>query len=122
LIGKLREDLWDYLKTITFVVNPDQLSALMTGAQYFAGPDDPTPVICPFGSGCSLFVMFEDFDKPQAILGATDMAMRDRIGPCDNLFTVTKSMFEQLCSLDEKSFLFKPFWQRLRESRGLPAL
>ncbi len=122
MIGPLKPDRWDYLRSVTFVVNPDQLSGLMTGAQYLTGPDDPAPVICPFGSGCSLLVLFEDLDAPQSLLGATDMAMREHIKPSDNLFTVTKPMFENLCKLDEKSFLFKKFWSGLRESRGLPAL
>ncbi|MCX6646904.1 MAG: DUF169 domain-containing protein [bacterium] len=120
LIGWLKPDQYEYLKSVTFVVNPDQLSALMTGAQYFAGPDDPTPVIAPFGSGCSLFVLFDDLDKPQSLLGASDMAMREHVKPDQILFTVTKPMFEQLCRLGEKSFLFKQFWGGLRKSRGLP--
>jgi hypothetical protein len=26
-------------------------------------------------------------------------------------------MFQQLCELDENSFLYKPFWKRLRKAR-----
>jgi len=33
-------------------------------------------------------------------------------------FTVTPLMFSQLCELEEKSFLYKPFLQRLRQARG----
>jgi hypothetical protein len=33
-------------------------------------------------------------------------------------FTVTKPMFEQLCALDERSFLFKPFLKNLRKARA----
>jgi hypothetical protein len=33
-------------------------------------------------------------------------------------FTVTKPMFERLASLDERSFLSKPFWKRLMKARG----
>ena len=122
LIGWLKPEQYEYLKSVTFVVNPDQLSALMTGAQYFAGPDDPTPVIAPFGSGCSLLVLFDDLDKPQSLLGASDMAMRANVKPDQMLFTVTRPMFEQLCRLDETSFLFKKFWGELRKARGLPDL
>jgi hypothetical protein len=28
-------------------------------------------------------------------------------------------MFEQLCALDERSFLYKPFWVNLRRARGV---
>lgn len=122
LIGWMKPDQYEFLISVTFVVNPDQLSALMTGAQYYSGPSDPTPVIAPFGSGCSLLVLFDDLDVPQSLLGATDMAMREHVKPGQVLFTVTKPMFEMLCRLDESSFLYKKFWGGLRKARGLPEL
>jgi hypothetical protein len=120
LIGPLREDQYEYLQTVTFYVNPDQLSALILGAQYNSAPSDPLPVIAPFGSGCmQLAPLFEDLGIPQAIIGATDIAMRQFL-PLDILaFTVTKPMFEQLCGLDRGSFLHKRFWKNLRKARGL---
>jgi len=33
-------------------------------------------------------------------------------------FTVTRLMLKQLCELDEKSFLGKPFLQRLKKARS----
>jgi len=59
----------------------------------------------------------DDLNIPQAMIGATDIAMRQYLPPDMLLFTVTKSMFEQLCELDENSFLYKHFWQRLRKAR-----
>lgn len=120
LIGPLREDQYDYLKTVTFFVNPDQMGLLMLGAQYNSAPSDPPPVIAPFGSGCMELVgLLENLDVPQAIVGATDIAMRQFL-PLDVLtFTVTKPMFEQLCELDERSFLYKPFWRNLRRAREI---
>jgi hypothetical protein len=118
LIGPLREDQYAYLKTITFYANADQLSALMLGAQYRNAPGDAPPVIAPFGSGCSqLVALFEDLTIPQSLIGATDTAMRKHIPPDVLAFTVTKPMFEQLCALDENSFLYKPFWRDLRKAR-----
>ena len=97
-----------------------QLSVLAIGAQYHSAPDDPPPVIAPFGSGCmQLLPLFEDLDAPQAVIGATDIAMRRFLPPDVLAFTVTRPMFEQLCVLDEKSFLYKPFWNNLRKARGL---
>jgi 8-oxo-dGTP pyrophosphatase MutT (NUDIX family) len=119
-IGPLREEQYAFLKTVTFYVNPDQLSVLMLGAQYHSAPGDPPPVITPFGSGCSQLVgLFADLSVAQAIVGATDIAMRQHLPPDIVAFTTTKPMFEQLCTLDEKSFLHKPFWRNLMQARGL---
>ncbi len=115
--GPLRADQWEYLKTVTFLVNLDQLSALSIGAQYHAGAADPTPVLAPFGSGCSLLIKFPDLDLPQSIIGGTDIAMRPNLPPNIALFTVTRPMFTRLCSLDERSFLYKGFWERLCNAR-----
>ncbi|UCH94615.1 MAG: DUF169 domain-containing protein [Candidatus Aminicenantes bacterium] len=120
LIGPLREDHEEYLKSITFFVNPDQLSSLMIGAQYYHAPNDPLPpVIAPFGSGCmQLLPLFKDYDYPQAIIGTTDIAMRRFIPPGILAFTVTLPLYRQLCQLDERSFLYKPFLDNLKEARG----
>jgi len=117
-LGPLKEDAWLFIKTITFLVNPDQLSALMIGAQYHSAPGDPPPVIAPFGSGCSQLQPFRDLTIAQASIGATDIAMRRHLPPDILTLTVTKPMFKQLCALDERSFLSKPFLQRLRQARG----
>lgn len=118
VIGPLKPDQYEFLKTVTFYVNPDQLSVLMTGAQYRTGPFDPPPVIAPFGSGCmQLVTIFKDLNVPQAAVGATDIAMRQYLPPDVLAFTVTKPMFERLCELDENSFLYKPFWKNLKKSR-----
>ena len=118
LVGPLRTDQYEYLKSVSFYVNPDQLSMLMLGAQYNNAPGEPAPVIAPFGSGCmELVTLFEDLSIPQALIGVTDIAMRQYL-PADILaFTVTKPMFEQLCRLDESSFLYKPFWKDLKKAR-----
>lgn len=116
--GPLKESAWPYARTVTFLVNPDQLSALAIGAQYRSAPDDPPPVIAPFGSGCSQLVPFKDLTMAQASIGATDIAMRQHLPPDILTFTVTRSMFRQLCGLDERSFLYKPFLERLKKARG----
>ena len=118
LIGPLQKDLWEFVLSITFFVNPDQLSALMIGAQYYSSPEDPPPVIAPFGSGCMQLLPFPDVKMLQAVIGTTDIAMRSFLPPDILAFTVTPAMFQQICSLDEKSFLYKPFLQNLRKARG----
>jgi len=118
LIGPLVKTQYKFLKTVTFFVNPDQLSMLMIGAQLFAEPSDPAPVVAPFGSGCMQLVsLFNDLEVPQAMIGATDMAMRKYLPPEILAFTVTKKMFEQLCSLDQHSYLEKRFIKGLKRAR-----
>lgn len=122
MIGPLKEDQYEYLKTVTFYVNPAQMSALILGAQYNSAPNDTPCVIAPFGSGCmQLAPLFNDFNVPQAIIGATDIAMRHFLPPDILAFTITKPMFRQLSELDEHSFLNKPFWDRLTRTRRLTA-
>jgi hypothetical protein len=117
-VGRLRPEQYDYLRSVTFYVTPDQMSLLATGAQYRSRPGDPRPVLAPFGAGCmQMLTLFEDLEEPQAVVSGTDIAMRQYL-PHDLLgFSVTKPMFEQLCALDEKSFLFKPFWKRVLRAR-----
>lgn len=119
LIGPVQPEMEKYLKTVTFFVRPDELSVLVLGANHHAHPDDPAPVLAPFGSGCSqMLAIFPDLGASQAVIGATDIAMRSQL-PSDRLaFTVTVPMLERLLSLDpEGSFLGKPFLKRLRKAR-----
>ena len=119
LIGPLRRDRYDLVKTITFFVNPDQLSLLIIGANYRSVPGDIPAVIAPFGAGCmELLPLFSDLNVPQAIIGATDIAMRQHLPGNILTFTVTKPMFEQLCSLGKDSFLYKPFLKNLKKARA----
>lgn len=118
IIGPLREEQYQYLETVTFFVNPDQLSALMTGAQYYSAPEDAPPVLAPFGSGCSLMLsIFDNLEIPQATISSTDIAMRQHLPPDILSLTVTRPMYERLCRLDERSFLYRPFWKGVMEAR-----
>jgi hypothetical protein len=119
-IGPVRDELSEYLWTITFFVNPDQLSFLIYAAHYYAHPDDPDPVLASFGSGCGLMhSMFPDLSRPQAIIGATDIAMRQHLPPDILAFTVTVPMLTRFLSLDDgHSFLDKSFLERLIAARA----
>ena len=64
-----------------------------------------------------LVSLFDNLDIPQAIIGSTDIAMRRYLDPDLIAFTVTRPLFEQLCGLDDKSFLHKRFWGTLRRMR-----
>ena len=119
LIGPLKDDQYEHLKTVTFLVNPDQLSLFITAAYYHQGRPTPPRVTAPFSSGCGqLGPLFEDLEQPQAMVGATDIAMRKYLPPETIAFTVTRPMYELLCTLDDKSFLGKPFWHELQKARA----
>ena len=116
--GPLVPSEYEYLKTATFFVDPDQLSILSIAAQLESKPGDAEPVIAPFGSGCmQLISLFRDLDQPQAIIGATDMAMRKHLPRQLLAFTVTRPMFERLARIPEDSYLNRSFIKTLHQSR-----
>jgi hypothetical protein len=59
-------------------------------------------------------------DVPQAIVGATDQAMRQHVPPGLLAFSVTRPMYELLCRWadDPASSLHNSFLRRLIEGRG----
>ncbi len=121
VIGPLKDDQYEHLKTVTFYVNPDQLSLLIHGAEYNNASINNNPIITTFGSGCGQMAALLgdlDTDVPRAAIGATDMAMREHLPPDILAFSVNLPMYKQLCELDENSFLYKHFWKSLRKARG----
>jgi hypothetical protein len=116
----LRADQYDYLRSVTFYVNADQLAVLVTGSSYYRRPEEP-PVLAPFSSGCGqLASVFADLEAPQAVIGATDQAMRKHLAPGLLAFTVTKPMFELLCRWadDPASSLHNSFLNEVIAARG----
>ena len=121
VIGPFKEKQYDFLKTITFYVNPDQLSLLLLGTEYNNSSATEYPAITSFGSGCGqIAAIFNNFDPdlPKAVIGATDIAMREHLPPDILALTINKPMFRQLCELSENSFLYKSFWKRLKKARN----
>jgi hypothetical protein len=119
LVGPLKPSLAAYLRTVTFWVNPDQLSVLQHGAYHHHAWGDPDPITVPFGSGCmELAATFRDLEKAQAAIGATDIAMRGDLPDGVLAFTVTTPLFARLCALGDDSCLGKGFLRRLRKTRG----
>ena len=91
-------------------MNADQLAVLCMGATYYSRPDDPAPVLAPFGSGCmQLTTLFTDPDIPQAVIGATDHSLRRFLEPWMLAFTVTRPMFELLCRWGDDPQELAPF-------------
>jgi len=119
LVGPLKDAQLQYIKTITFYINPDQLSVLLTGSQYHQPYTGESTVTVDFGSGCmEMLNLLEGKPGPRGIVGSTDMAMRHNLPPNRMAFTVNKEMYVNLCRLDENSFLGKPFLKILKNSRG----
>ena len=121
LIGPLRPDQYEHLRSVTFWVNPDQFAVLCMGAAYYSRPGEAPPVIAPFGSGCmQLVTLFDDLEAPQAIIGTTDHSVRKYLEPWMLAFAVTRPMFELLCRWgeDRRSSLHSGFSDGLIRARG----
>jgi hypothetical protein len=121
VIGPLKPEMYQHLKTVSFFVNPDQLSLLVIGAEYNNASSIDRKVTAPFSSGCGLLAaLVDDLDEdtPRAVIGGTDIAMREHLPPDLLAFTVNKAMFKQLSELGKDSVLYKGFWKRLRQARG----
>jgi hypothetical protein len=117
LIGPLRLDRMDEVATVTFLASPDQLAALVTGAVYHRPEALPGNVLVTLAAGCGLLDPFQKSTEPMAVIGSMDMAMRQHLPPDIIAFTVNVPMFHQLINMGEDSFLYKPFWNRLRKAR-----
>ena len=115
LIGPLKLDRWDSVKTLSFFVDPDRLSALMTLSGYWSTVD---MVVAPFGSGCSLlWRAVEEHRGEKAVIGGTDIAMRRHLPPNIMVFTVSPQLFYQMVNVPPGSFLERDWWAALMEAR-----
>lgn len=117
-VGPLRNDASEYLQTVTLFVNPDQLSALVIGANYFHQVGEPSPLGIAFGSSCSqMLTQVAGHAHPYAVIGALDTAMRRHLPPSVLAFTMNVALYHQLAEIGEDSFLNKGFLTGLRKAR-----
>ena len=115
LIGPLKLDQWASVKTLSFFVDPDRLSALMTLSGYWSTKH---MVVAPFGSGCSLlWRAVEEEGGEKAVIGGTDIAMRRHLPPDTLAFTVPPQLFYQMVNVSPGSFLERDWWAALMEVR-----
>jgi len=104
------------VKSVVFLVNPDQLSALVVLANYARETTDNVAVI--MGAGChqiGVQVYAEaESETPRAVIGLTDISARKvtnkMLGPDILSFAVPFKMFEEMESNVEGSFLEKETW------------
>ncbi|MDM7916302.1 MAG: DUF169 domain-containing protein [Candidatus Eisenbacteria bacterium] len=116
LLGPLRPEKWDAVRTVTFLVDPDRLGALMTLAGYWS--PDTRLVSAPFSSGCGHLwreVFYDGEDHP--VIGATDIAMRKYLPPEILTFTVSPARFRQMLGAPDDCFLYKDWWGGLMDHR-----
>jgi len=104
---------------ISFAVNPDQLSALITLVNYDKERNDN--VIVPWGAGCTqigLLAFMEAKDEnPKAILGLTDLeprkVIRGLLGRDILTLTVPYKIFLEMEANVEGSFLERNLWKSM---------
>jgi hypothetical protein len=118
LVGLFRPERIAEAATVTFLVDFDQLSALITAAEWHSSDALASHVLVLVSSGCGLLDPFQRTSEPMAAIGALDMAMRPHLPARLAAFTVNIPMLYQLVAMDETSFLHKPFWKELREVRS----
>jgi len=106
---------------ITFLANPDQLTALVILANY--GREGIENVITPYAAGCQTIGIFPyreaKLENPRAVIGLTDITARRNIRrqlDKDLLsFAVPLKMFQEMEGNVEGSFLQKETWKVLME-------
>ncbi len=118
LMGPLRPERWEDVRTVTFFADPDRLSALLTLSAYWSGPEDQAQA--PFSSGCGL--MWRELvnqKEDRAILGCTDIAMRRYLPPQILSLTVSPARFERMLTYPDGAFLNREWWHELLVARNL---
>jgi len=104
---------------VIFLVNADQLSALVVLADYQRGSGDSA--IARFGGSCQSIVFgFAEAlrDRPRGVIGFFDIAQRSRVDRNTLSFTVPWSLFAEMEASVEGSFLELGDWQKLKARQG----
>lgn len=106
----------EQVSLVIMLVNPDQLSALVTLAGFRSGTINS--VICPWGAACQsiLFSMAEaEKDVPRGVIGFFDISQRKKVDREILSFTMPLRMYLEMESSVDASFLGTEAWQKLRE-------
>lgn len=116
LMGPLQLSQWEKIRTLSFFVDPDRLSALMTLATYWTS--DPNEIAAPFSSGCGLMWReMINFKRDRPMIGCTDIAMRKHLPPHILCLSVSPARFEKMVNYPDDAFLNKEWWNDLMKSR-----
>jgi uncharacterized protein (DUF169 family) len=113
----------DDIKSVTFFVDPDRLSALVVLANY----TNPAPdsVIIPWGAGCQVMGIFAyqelERERPRGLVGMTDLSARKNVrsvlGQHVMSFTAPWPLFREMEANADGSFLQRNTWNALRKHR-----
>ena len=107
------------VRSITLLVNPDQLSALVVLANH-EHPERENVAI-PFGAGCQIIgvLMYRELDSatPRALVGLTDLSARKNVrrilGKDVMSFSMTPALFKEMEANVDGSFLKRNTWAAL---------
>jgi uncharacterized protein (DUF169 family) len=110
-------------KVVSFLVNPDQLSALVILANYARKDSDTVRI--PFGAGCSCFGLYPfaeaEKESPHAVIGLTDISARfyvnKPLGRDILSFTVPFRMYEEMEADAPGSFLTRLAWKTIMKGK-----
>ena len=106
----------DQPETVFFLVNPDQLSALVVLANYDLPGNDG--VVVRFGSGCDSLVLFprmEAMGRKRGVIGLTDISVRKYLAPDILSFAVSYDRGLELEANVSGSFLELKAWKDLKK-------
>ncbi len=109
------------VKSVTFFVDPDRLSALVILANY-ARPDAEN-VIVPWAAGCQVMGIYAyrelERQRPRGLIGLTDISARKNVratlGEHVLSFTAPWPLFQEMESNVKGSFLERETWRALRK-------
>ncbi len=101
---------------VVFLVNADQLSALVVMTDYARGSGEST--IAPFGAACHSIVQgYAEArrENPRGVIGFLDIAQRRHVDRETLSFTVPLTLFREMEANVEGSFLEMRDWRELQE-------
>ncbi|WP_425448997.1 DUF169 domain-containing protein [Dethiothermospora halolimnae] len=106
----------DNISLVTFLVNPDQLSALITLHAYDTGSTDTAYM--PMASGCSTIVKLPlaemKKDNPRAIIGLADIWARPLFDGNILAFTVSYKQYKRMESYANDCFFQAKTWNGVK--------
>ncbi len=98
-------------EVVIFLVNADQLSGLVTLANYATAGNDGVKIL--FGAGCAQTILYPMAEKNFCYVGLTDPSARKFIDKNLLAFSMSNEKFLQLENYAAESFLNYDAWQKI---------